>query len=195
MTLDIAMGGSTNTVLHLLAAAHEAGDRLHHGRHRPAVAPGAVPVQGRAVEVRRPHGGRPPRRRHHGDPRRARARRPDRRLAADRPRRDAWPSPSASGTSAAPTARACASSSCAAPGGVPTQTAFSQERRYDSLDLDRENGVIRDDRARLLEGRRPRRALRQPRRERRDREDRRRRCLDPGLLRPGAWSSRARTRR
>lgn len=25
MTLDIAMGGSTNTVLHLLAAAHEAG--------------------------------------------------------------------------------------------------------------------------------------------------------------------------
>jgi dihydroxy-acid dehydratase len=25
MSLDIAMGGSTNTVLHLLAAAHEAG--------------------------------------------------------------------------------------------------------------------------------------------------------------------------
>ena len=25
MTLDIAMGGSTNTVLHLLAVAHEAG--------------------------------------------------------------------------------------------------------------------------------------------------------------------------
>lgn len=25
MALDIAMGGSTNTVLHLLAAAHEAG--------------------------------------------------------------------------------------------------------------------------------------------------------------------------
>src|SRR5690606_18101364 len=31
----------------------------------------------------------------------------------------------------------------AAPGGVPTQVAFSQDRRYDSLDLDRENGVIR----------------------------------------------------
>ena len=31
MTLDIAMGGSTNTVLHLLAAAHEGRDRLHHG--------------------------------------------------------------------------------------------------------------------------------------------------------------------
>ena len=32
----------------------------------------------------------------------------------------------------------------AAPGGVPTQTAFSQDRRYDELDLDRETGVIRD---------------------------------------------------
>jgi dihydroxy-acid dehydratase len=31
----------------------------------------------------------------------------------------------------------------AAPGGVPTQVAFSQERRYDSLDLDRKTGVIR----------------------------------------------------
>jgi dihydroxy-acid dehydratase len=32
----------------------------------------------------------------------------------------------------------------AAPGGVPTQTAFSQSRRYPALDLDRENGVIRN---------------------------------------------------
>jgi dihydroxy-acid dehydratase len=31
----------------------------------------------------------------------------------------------------------------AAPGGVPTQTAFSQDRRWPSLDLDREKGVIR----------------------------------------------------
>jgi dihydroxy-acid dehydratase len=31
----------------------------------------------------------------------------------------------------------------AAPGGVPTQTAFSQARRWDTLDLDRETGVIR----------------------------------------------------
>jgi len=31
----------------------------------------------------------------------------------------------------------------AAPGGVPTQTAFSQDRRWDELDLDREKGVIR----------------------------------------------------
>jgi dihydroxy-acid dehydratase len=32
----------------------------------------------------------------------------------------------------------------AAPGGVPTQVAFSQDRRWDELDLDREAGVIRD---------------------------------------------------
>jgi dihydroxy-acid dehydratase len=32
----------------------------------------------------------------------------------------------------------------AAPGGVPTQVAFSQASRYDSVDLDRSNGVIRD---------------------------------------------------
>jgi dihydroxy-acid dehydratase len=32
----------------------------------------------------------------------------------------------------------------AAPGGVPTQTAFSQASRYDSVDTDREAGVIRD---------------------------------------------------
>ncbi|WP_406603989.1 dihydroxy-acid dehydratase [Bartonella gliris] len=32
----------------------------------------------------------------------------------------------------------------AAPGGIPTQTAFSQCCRYDTLDLDREKGVIRD---------------------------------------------------
>ncbi len=31
----------------------------------------------------------------------------------------------------------------AAPGGVPTQTAFSQSARWDELDLDRETGVIR----------------------------------------------------
>jgi dihydroxy-acid dehydratase len=31
----------------------------------------------------------------------------------------------------------------AAPGGVPTQVAFSQQRRWDDLDTDREGGVIR----------------------------------------------------
>jgi dihydroxy-acid dehydratase len=32
----------------------------------------------------------------------------------------------------------------AAPGGIPTTVAFSQERRYKELDLDREHGVVRD---------------------------------------------------
>ena len=32
----------------------------------------------------------------------------------------------------------------AAPGGVPTQEAFGQDRRWEELDLDRERGVIRD---------------------------------------------------
>jgi len=32
----------------------------------------------------------------------------------------------------------------AAPGGVPTQVAFSQDKRYPELDLDREGGCIRD---------------------------------------------------
>jgi dihydroxy-acid dehydratase len=32
----------------------------------------------------------------------------------------------------------------AAPGGVPTQVAFSQDRRYPEVDIDRANGCIRD---------------------------------------------------
>ena len=76
MALDIAMGGSTNTVLHILAAAHRGRGRLHDGRHRQAVAPGSGAVQGRAGEERCPHGRRAPRRRHHVDPRTARRGRP-----------------------------------------------------------------------------------------------------------------------
>ena len=85
MTLDISMGGSTNTVLHLLAAAHEAEidftmadiDRLSRG------AP--VSVQGRALGRRRPHRGRPSRRRNHGHPGRAGSR------GAPQPRRPHGP--------------------------------------------------------------------------------------------------------
>ena len=78
MTLDIAMGGSTNTVLHLLAAAQEAGvaftmrdiDRL--SRRVPVLCKVAPSLADRAP------GGRPPRRRHLRHPRRARPRRADR---------------------------------------------------------------------------------------------------------------------
>ena len=48
------------------------------------------------------------------------------------------------GTSRAANDEACANFYRAAPGGVPTQEAFSQCRRYDELDLDRANGAIRD---------------------------------------------------
>ena len=54
--------------------------------------------------------------------------------------RSAW----SDGTCGGPTTRRCKEFYRAAPGGVPTQVAFSQDRRYDSLDLDREKGVIRD---------------------------------------------------
>ena len=59
----------------------------------------------------------------------------------------------------------------AAPGGVPTQVAFSQSSRWDELDLDRADGRHPRREARLLEGRRPRRALRQPRGRGLHRED------------------------
>ncbi len=52
MSLDVAMGGSTNTVLHLLAAAHEAQRRFHHEGHRPHFAPRALPVESGAGQRR-----------------------------------------------------------------------------------------------------------------------------------------------
>jgi hypothetical protein len=69
MTLDIAMGGSTNTVLHLLAIAHEGEvdftmddiDRL--SRKVPVLCKVAPAVEND------PHGRRPPRRRHLRHPR------------------------------------------------------------------------------------------------------------------------------
>jgi hypothetical protein len=76
MTLDIAMGGSTNTVLHLLAAAMRAR----------STSPWPISTGCRAacrccarspLGRRRAHGGRASRRRHHGHPGRARPRRPD----------------------------------------------------------------------------------------------------------------------
>ena len=56
ITLDIAMGGSTNTVLHLLAAAQEAGVKFQHGRHRSAVTPSPVYLQTGSGLSHIPHG-------------------------------------------------------------------------------------------------------------------------------------------
>ena len=100
MTLDIAMGGSTNTILHLLAAAQEAELDFTLKRHRRALPPRAVHLQGRA-ERHVPDGGRPPRRRHPRDPRRAAPRRAAQPGRARASTRRPLTSGSTSGTSAA----------------------------------------------------------------------------------------------
>lgn len=143
MTLDIAMGGSTNTVLHLLAAAHEGEipftmqdiDRL--SRRVPVlckVAPSVADVH--LEDVHRAGGvmailGELER--------------------GDLIHRDL---PTVHATSIEDALnrwdiRRTQSESVktfykAAPGGVPTQVAFSQERRFEEIDTDREKGCIRD---------------------------------------------------
>jgi dihydroxy-acid dehydratase len=143
MTLDIAMGGSTNTVLHLLAAAHEAEvdftmadiDRL--SRRTPClckVAPSKADVH--MEDVHRAGGimailgelGR------------------GGLLNLDQPTvhsatlgaaLERWDIASTSSETVQTFYRA-------APGGVPTQVAFSQDCRWTALDLDRKDGVIRE---------------------------------------------------
>ena len=143
MSLDIAMGGSTNTILHLLAAAQEAGvnftmrdiDRLSRRvPHLCKVAPstpdfhmedvhraGGIPAilgeldRGGLIhhEVGTVHTPTLGEALQQWDVARS-----DSKVAQER--------------------------FLAAPGGVPTQVAFSQDRRWPSLDLDREQGCIRD---------------------------------------------------
>ena len=143
MSLDIAMGGSTNTVLHLLAAAYEAEldftmvdiDRL--SRRVPVlckVAP-SVPdihvedvhraggIMGILGELDRAH-------LLNRDVKMVHAESLDQALARWDVKRDA--------------SKATREFFSAAPGGVPTQVAFSQAARWESLDEDREKGVIRD---------------------------------------------------
>ncbi|MGH2340285.1 dihydroxy-acid dehydratase [Segnochrobactraceae bacterium EtOH-i3] len=142
MTLDIAMGGSTNTVLHLLAAAHEAGvnftmddiDRL--SRRVPVlckVAPSVADVHMEDVhraggimgilgELAR--GGLV-----HTDL-------PTVHAATMAEALDRWDVTRSNSDAVRGFYRA-------APGGVPTQVAFSQNSQYDSLDTDRTKGVIR----------------------------------------------------
>ncbi len=143
MTLDIAMGGSTNTVLHLLAAAHEGEvdftmadiDRL--SRRVPVlckVAPakadvhledvhragGVMSILGELLRAGLVHGDLPT----------VHSRSVEEAVAR-------WDIAVTQSETARTFFRA-------APGGVPTQVAFSQERRYDELDTDRANGAIRD---------------------------------------------------
>nr|WP_315257606.1 dihydroxy-acid dehydratase [uncultured Duganella sp.] len=143
MALDVSMGGSTNTVLHLLAAAHEAGvdftmadiDRI--SRNVPClckVAPmtdkfhiedvhragGIISILGELARAGLLDTSRPT---IHAPT-----------LADAIERNDIKRSDD-------PAVHKLFS---AAPGGVPTQVAFSQSERFASLDLDRATGCIRD---------------------------------------------------
>lgn len=142
MSLDIAMGGSTNTVLHLLAAAHEAGvdftmkdiDRL--SRRVPCLSKVAPAKDDVHMEDVHRAGGI---------------------MSLLGQLDNAGLLNTALPTVHSPTMADALDNwdisrtqnesvhefYSAAPGGVPTQTAFSQSRRWESLDLDRENGVIR----------------------------------------------------
>ncbi len=143
MSLDIAMGGSTNTVLHLLAAAHEGQvpftmadiDRL--SRRVPClskVAPAKSDVH--MEDVHRAGGIMAIL----GELERGGLIRTDLPTVHSRTMGDAlahWDIGRTSSASVQEFFRA-------APGGVPTQVAFSQNRRWAELDLDRSQGVIRD---------------------------------------------------
>ncbi|MDF0606471.1 dihydroxy-acid dehydratase [Neisseriaceae bacterium TC5R-5] len=144
MTLDVAMGGSTNTVLHLLAAANEAGvdfkmadiDRL--SRNVPCLSKVAPATQKYHMEDVHRAGGVIA-------------------ILAELDRaglihRDIPTIHSASlgaGLEAWDICRHGADSEVhrfyrAAPGGVPTTIAFSQSMRYPAVDDDRVEGCIRD---------------------------------------------------
>jgi dihydroxy-acid dehydratase len=143
MSLDVAMGGSTNTVLHLLACAQEAevkftmADIDKISRKVPClckVAPATAKyhvedvhraggVFGILAELNRAgliHGQVP--------------------TVHTKTLGEAiteWDAATSKDLSVS-------TFYSASPGGVPTQEAFSQDRRFDTLDLDRKDGCIRD---------------------------------------------------
>jgi dihydroxy-acid dehydratase len=142
MTLDIAMGGSTNTVLHLLAAAHEAEmdftmsdiDRL--SRKVPVLCKVAPAVPNVHMEDVHRAGGIMG---ILGELDRAGLLNTDVGSVHSGTLKNAlekWDIKRSSDESVHEFFRA-------APGGVPTQVAFSQNRYFDNTDSDRENGVIR----------------------------------------------------
>jgi len=143
MALDVAMGGSTNTVLHILAVAQEAGvdftmadidrisrtvpclckvapmtDKYHiEDVHRAGGIMGILGELDRAGLLRREA--------------------PTIHAASIGEAIDRWDVVRERGIKVHEFFKA-------APGGVPSQTAFSQERRYPELDLDRTQGCIRN---------------------------------------------------
>ena len=143
MALDIAMGGSTNTVLHLLAAAREAGvdftmkdiDRM--SRKVPHLAKVAPSIQTYHMEDVHRAGGVMG---ILGELDRAGLIHRDCHTVHSRSMGEAlssWDVIRAHDVSVFEFYKA-------APGGVPSQVAFSQDRRYPELDMDRSKGCIRD---------------------------------------------------
>src|SRR3984893_7479938 len=143
MTLDIAMGGSTNTVLHLLAAAYEGEipftmkdiDRLSRKvpvlcKVAPAVpdvhledvhrAGGVMAILGELDRADLINRGLP--------------------IVHSRSIEDALNRWDISRTKS----ESVRNFFKAAPGNVPTQQAFSQDRRFEEVDTDRAKGCIRD---------------------------------------------------
>ena len=143
MALDIAMGGSTNTVLHLLAAAHEAGvdftmsdiDRMSRKvPHLCKVAPSTQ--QYHMEDVHRAGGVLAIL----GELDRAGLLHRDCHTVHSATLGDAldqWDIVRSE-------AEQVRTRYLAGPGGIPTQVAFSQDAKWPDLDLDREGGCIRN---------------------------------------------------
>ncbi len=143
IALDIAMGGSTNTVLHLLAAAHEGGvdftmkdiDRM--SRKVPNLSKVAPATQEYHMEDVHRAGGVM---RILGEIDRAGLLHRDVHTIHSPTMGDAlehWDIRRTKDEKVLEFFRA-------APGNVPTQVAFSQSKRYDTLDTDEVNGCIHD---------------------------------------------------
>jgi len=143
MALDIAMGGSSNTVLHLLAAAREAGvdftmkdiDRM--SRKVPHLAKVAPSTQQYHMEDVHRAGGVMG---ILGELDRAGLIHRNCHTVHSKNMGEAihvWDVMQAHDLSVFEFYKA-------APGGVPTQVAFSQDKRYPELDMDRAKGCIRD---------------------------------------------------
>ena len=142
MTLDIAMGGSTNTVLHILAAAHEG--EIDFDQDDIDALSRKVPVLCKVAPAKSDV--------HMEDVHRAggimailgqldnagllNRDLPTVHTSTLGEALDHW-------DISRTTSQSVRDFFLAAPGGVPTQVAFSQDRRWDELDLDREKGVIR----------------------------------------------------
>ena len=142
MALDIAMGGSTNTILHLLAAAEEGdvdftmADIDALSRRVPNLCKVAPSVQEYHVEDVHRAGGIPA---IMGELARGGI------IETGTPliHADNWDKALAEWDIALNPSEEVKTFFRAGPAGIPTQVAFSQATRWDTLDDDRENGCIR----------------------------------------------------